>query len=392
MTIDDGGPMGRIMNGIALVGRNSAEEVARESGLVRKSDLVKALLETSPGLFGVLDGKRQIIAVNRELLATFGIDDADAALGLRPGEVLSCSHADEGEDGCGTSAACAACGAIIAIVGGLVSSGPIEQRCSLRTASKGVEREYLLKVRANPLDIGGERYVLLFMEDRTEEERKAALERVFFHDVSNVVTALSSAAFLAGTPDPARRELGLKELSRLSQRLVREISLQRVLILGKKDGWKGEDEEIEHDALARELGDFGHNHPAGQGKEIVLPSFRPSRPMRTDYALLLRVLSNMLINALEASGEGERVDVEFEECSDHIVYSIRNAAVMPESVRHRIFERHFSTKGGSGRGMGTHSMKLLGEDYLGGRVGFETGAAFGTRFWIELPLRTAGGL
>jgi hypothetical protein len=30
-------------------------------------------------------------------------------------------------------------------------------------------------------------------------------------------------------------------------------------------------------------------------------------------------------------------------------------------------------------------MKLLGEDYLGGKVGFETGSAGTTRFWLELP-------
>jgi hypothetical protein len=385
MMIDDGGAMGYTMDRIALVGRNSAEEIAREAGLVRKSDLVKALLATSPGLFGVLDGKRQLVAVNKELLASFGIEDAEEALGLRLGEALLCAHANEGEDGCGTSAACGSCGAVIAVVGGLASSGPFEERCSLRTAFKGTEREYLLKVRANPLDIGGERYVLLFLQDHTEDERKASLERVFFHDVSNVVTALSSAAFLAGTPDPERRELGLKELSRLSQRLVREIALQRVLILGKADGWKGDDEEIEHEALARELGDFGRNHPAGRDKEIGLPSFNPSRPMRTDYALLLRVLSNMLVNALEASQAGEKVDVEFDEGADSIAYSVRNASVMPDAVRQRIFQRHFSTKGGSGRGMGTYSMKLLGEEYLGGRVGFETGVGIGTRFWIELP-------
>ena len=34
----------------------------------------------------------------------------------------------------------------------------------------------------------------------------------------------------------------------------------------------------------------------------------------------------------------------------------------------RIFQRSFSTKAERGRGLGTYSMKLLGEGYLHGRV------------------------
>lgn len=35
-----------------------------------------------------------------------------------------------------------------------------------------------------------------------------------------------------------------------------------------------------------------------------------------------------------------------------------------------VFKRYFSTKSKSGRGIGTYSMKLFGERYLGGKVGF----------------------
>jgi sensor histidine kinase regulating citrate/malate metabolism len=54
-------------------------------------------------------------------------------------------------------------------------------------------------------------------------------------------------------------------------------------------------------------------------------------------------------------------------------------------VQLQIFQRSFSTKGDRGRGVGTYSIKLLGEQYLQGATGFESDAANGTTFWLRLP-------
>jgi sensor histidine kinase regulating citrate/malate metabolism len=50
-----------------------------------------------------------------------------------------------------------------------------------------------------------------------------------------------------------------------------------------------------------------------------------------------------------------------------------------------MFQRSFSTKG-SDRGLGTYSMKLLGERYLHGEVEFTTSQEEGTTFRLILPL------
>jgi len=50
-----------------------------------------------------------------------------------------------------------------------------------------------------------------------------------------------------------------------------------------------------------------------------------------------------------------------------------------------LFQRSFSSKG-SGRGLGTYSMKLFGEKYLDGEVSFESDRIKGTTFTISLPL------
>jgi sensor histidine kinase regulating citrate/malate metabolism len=57
---------------------------------------------------------------------------------------------------------------------------------------------------------------------------------------------------------------------------------------------------------------------------------------------------------------------------------------MPPEVQLQIFQRSFSTKG-KGRGVGTYSMKLLTERYLGGKLAFTSAAGEGTTFtaWVR---------
>ncbi|HOX23196.1 MAG TPA: ATP-binding protein, partial [Elusimicrobiales bacterium] len=56
---------------------------------------------------------------------------------------------------------------------------------------------------------------------------------------------------------------------------------------------------------------------------------------------------------------------------------------MEEAVRVRIFQRSFSTKG-SGRGLGTYSIRLLTEKYLRGKASLAADE-HGTTFIITLP-------
>ena len=52
---------------------------------------------------------------------------------------------------------------------------------------------------------------------------------------------------------------------------------------------------------------------------------------------------------------------------------------MPRSAQLQIFQRSFSSKG-DGRGLGTYSVKLLTERYLGGSVAFDSTLEQGTTF------------
>lgn len=89
---------------------------------------------------------------------------------------------------------------------------------------------------------------------------------------------------------------------------------------------------------------------------------------------------------MEASKKGEIIEIGNLADGKHITIFIKNSASMSDEVRHQIFQRAFSTKG-FGRGIGTYSVKLLTEKYLGGKVSFTTNQKEGTTFVIELPIK-----
>jgi sensor histidine kinase regulating citrate/malate metabolism len=56
---------------------------------------------------------------------------------------------------------------------------------------------------------------------------------------------------------------------------------------------------------------------------------------------------------------------------------------MPDAVKLQVFKRSFSTKG-EGRGLGTYSIKLFTENYLGGAAELTSNEVEGTTFWVKL--------
>ena len=66
-------------------------------------------------------------------------------------------------------------------------------------------------------------------------------------------------------------------------------------------------------------------------------------------------------------------------------FAVHNAAVMTDEVRSKIFVQGYTTKS-TGYGLGTFSMKIIGENYLGGKVSFVSEPGSGTEFSFELPV------
>ena len=106
--------------------RTSRTKLRMEIDLASSSPIMTGLLDSVGGMLAVLDENRQIIALNTSLLQMLGIEDSGTVLGLRPGEVLKCVHADEEPGGCRTSKYCSTCGGAVAVVTRLTENEPVE--------------------------------------------------------------------------------------------------------------------------------------------------------------------------------------------------------------------------------------------------------------------------
>jgi len=126
------------------------------------------------------------------------------------------------------------------------------------------------------------------------------------------------------------------------------------------------------------------NHIQTPDRKIVLENV-PQLYLTTDSALLRRVVGNMVLNAMEATPSGGTVTVAVNSGREEVEVSVTNRGEMPRDVQLNMFKRSFSTKSPSDRGIGTYSMKLFGERYLGGKVDFRCVNGY-TTFFIKLSL------
>lgn len=364
----------------------SENDLKNDVEFIAGNELVTQLLKSANGLLAVLNEYRQTIAVNEVLLKLIGIEKADEIFGLRPGEALACRFVDLAPSGCGTGETCASCGAAIAVVSALERNKPKEMDCVLSSMKNGKRTDFFFSIKASPLEFSAKKYILLFISDITKRRERENLERVFFHDINNVVTGILSGASLLETSGEKKNAELAAMIKDKTSRLAREIDAQRILLSGDDSQISLMKDFFSVAELCEDLARFAETVPAAKNKKFFYSSVMNDFFIKTDYFLLLRILTNMILNAFENSPEGEYVKFYLETTKNSIRFLVENKAYIPPRYRERIFQKNFTTKNGLGRGLGTYSMKLLGEKYLGGKVGFETSEEAGTTFFIELPL------
>lgn len=362
--------------------RSTGDQLKEEIDKVATNPIIQELLHGIGGLIAVLDEHRQVVGLNDSFLKTLGVDDPGALLGLRLGEVLGCIHSGDEPNGCGTTRHCSTCGAVIASVAALNGEEPVEKLCSLSTFKGDTAVDYAIMVRATTLKLEGRNFILLFLHDVTLEHLRAALERTFFHDMGNMFTGLLGASQYLVRED--KSEMAAM-IHRAALRLHKELEIQRCLFKGDFLEYRPSRDDTTAAELLAELKGIFAKHDAASEKSMLLPDSLPLLSVKTDKSLALRVMSNMVMNALEATGEHGEVKLWFEEEQDALRFCVWNEQAIPEDVQLRIFQRSFSTKEGAGRGVGTFSMQLIGEKLLGGKVSFSSSAQEGTLFKFQIP-------
>jgi len=363
--------------------RTDDNHIFAEVKIVNKNPVMTGLLHSISGLLAVLDEHRQVVALNDSFLKHLGIEDPSEALGMRLGEAIGCIHSHEEPGGCGTSKYCSTCGAAVAIVSSLGQNKPFERMCALTAKRDETVVDIALLVRSHPIMIEHDTFLLLFIQDITLQQQRAALERTFFHDINNMLGGLVGLSEQISLGE-INKKLG-KRIFQVSLRMGKEVAMQRHLMDSGHFSYVPTRIDITPAQAIEELKLFYVNHPAALNKTIAFSESLPLRSFTTDLSLLLRILCNMITNALEATNPNGTVKVWVEHNQSTLSFCVWNNSSIPEDIALRIFQRNFSTKDGAGRGIGTYSMKLFGENILGGKVSFTSSIKEGTTFRISFP-------
>ncbi len=359
--------------------RASADRLEREIRTVSQSPVVSAVLEVADAVLMILNPQRQIVAFNSRVAEIRSPEDL---LGRRPGDILDCSSAS-GPGGCGTGPSCGTCGALGAILACQARARPVESECLIGTSrADGGALEF--NVRATPITIENTTFTVVSLRDISSEKRREVLEQLFFHDVLNTVAGLRGWA--------ERMQLGPVDLSRvgeridfLTQEIEREIGDHRAILLAENGTLTVGREPLRTGPLLRDLAAVFSGHPSARDRRLDLGPPAEDVELVSDRSLLLRVLVNMVRNAFEATASGRAIRVGCQAQPRGVRLFVHNDEAIARDVQARIFQRSFSTKAQRGRGLGTYSMKLFGERYLGGEVSFSSSPEGGTEFAIVLP-------
>lgn len=119
--------------------------------------------------------------------------------------------------------------------------------------------------------------------------------------------------------------------------------------------------------------------------ELNLPPQETPVAVNTDRTLLLRMLGNLLRNAVEASPRGGKVTVSLAlKEGGRADIRIHNSGSIPEQMRGKIFQKYASFGKMTGTGLGTYSAKIIA-DTIGAEISFETSDESGTEMHVSMP-------
>jgi PAS domain S-box-containing protein len=259
-------------------------------------------------------------------------------------------------------------------------------RFMMNTISRETNRPALFEVSTYPSMQG----IIIIVEDKTEIEQNKRLSVIgqtagmVGHDIRNPLQAITSDLYLIKeeikeTPECQKRQGIQESLASIED----NIFYINKIVSDLQDYTRPIAPLLTEVNLAELLKDIlaAVNIP----KYIeVNQETSNNLTVKTDTAYIKRIVSNLVINAVQAMPEGGKLTLKTQKTDGEIAISVVDTGVgIPEEAKGKIFSPLFTTKS-KGQGLGLAVVKHLVTG-LKGNVTFESQQGKGTTFTITLP-------
>ncbi|MCK9279801.1 MAG: ATP-binding protein [Melioribacteraceae bacterium] len=369
--------------------RLGIDDILTDYTSLKEIQIIQKLIDSMPELVLLINDFRQIVAFNNKAIALLEPKSIYEVIGKRLGEAIKCIHSSDMEAGCGTSKFCAECGAAKANLNTITNRVSSLEECKITSKQKDRLVSFDLLVNTSPIIIEGKNYTIFAIRDISNEKRREALEKIFFHDVLNTAGAIHGLTkLLSELENPEEKEEISNAIVSSSEQLLGEILSQRELRNAEDGNLAVDIKEISANAIIQNIYELYSKHELARGKVINLNYCREDSLFHSDSTLLIRSLGNLVKNALEAVHNGDIVNIYYEVDDKDIHFHVKNNKFIPENIQLQLFQRSFSTSGKKGRGIGLYSVKMIIENYLKGKASFTTDKDAGTIFTISMPQGT----
>jgi PAS domain S-box-containing protein len=260
------------------------------------------------------------------------------------------------------------------------------------------EQIHSLETTMAKINYGGREAIQWVGHDISErvalEQMREDLTHMIVHDLRNPLGSMTSSlqlihnAFVERDQTlPLMKLLGIA--MRSGQKLYRLID--SLLDLGRMEAGETELNKtwVHPESLVNEAVEQVHPLALSRNQTFTV-QLAPDLPkVLADGILILRVLTNLMDNAIKFTSFGGEITVGTEPIEGEVLFSVTDTGLgIPPESRQRVFDRFArleSADGVKGTGIGLAFCKLAVEAH-GGRIWVESEVGYGATFYFTLPL------